>query len=214
MEDAVKNTVCLRVWGDNACFTRLEMKVERVSYDVMTPSAARGILEAILWKPAIRWQITRIDVLKPIRWESVRRNEVGTVISNRSSGLYIEEARQQRAGLFLRDVDYLIHAQFELTDKAGPDDNPLKFAEMFRRRAEKGQCFNQPYLGCREFSAAFAFVNLAEGLPAPILKSSDLGWMLYDIDHSGSEPLPRFFRVAMDNGAIQVPAWDSSEVMG
>jgi CRISPR-associated protein Cas5d len=153
-------------------------------------------------------------VLKPIRWESVRRNEVGTVISNRSSGLYIEEARQQRAGLFLRDVDYLIHAQFELTDKAGPDDNPLKFAEMFRRRAEKGQCFNQPYLGCREFSAAFVFVNLAESLPAPILKSSDLGWMLYDIDHSGSEPLPHFFRVAMDNGTIRVPPWDSSEVMG
>lgn len=97
MEDTVKNTVCLRVWGDNACFTRPEMKVERVSYDVMTPSAARGILEAILWKPAIRWQITRIDVLKPIRWEAVRRNEVGTVISNRSPGLYIEEARQQRA---------------------------------------------------------------------------------------------------------------------
>lgn len=214
MEDAAKNTVCLRVWGENACFTRPEMKVERVSYDVMTPSAARGILEAILWKPAIRWQITRIDVLKPIRWESVRRNEVGTVTSNRSSGLYIEETRQQRAGLFLRDVDYLIHAQFELTDKTGPDDNPLKFAEMFRRRAEKGQCFNQPYLGCREFSAAFVFVNLADGLPAPILESSDLGWMLYDIDHSESEPLPRFFRVAMDNGTIRVPAWGSSEVVG
>lgn len=214
MEDAAKNTVCLRVWGDNACFTRPEMKVERVSYDVMTPSAARGILEAILWKPAIRWQITRIDVLKPIRWESVRRNEVGTVISNRSSGLYIEKARQQRAGLFLRDVDYLIHARFDLTDKAGREDNPLKFYQMFRRRAGKGQCFNQPYLGCREFSAAFTLADPEEGLPVPIPESRDLGWMLYDMDHSGSEPLPRFFRVAMDNGTIQVPAWDSSEVMG
>jgi len=155
-------TVCLRVWGDNACFTRPEMKVERVSYDVITPSAARGILEAILWKPAIRWVVTRIDVLNPIRWESVRRNEVSAVIpaasvraamnkGGGSLGFYIEDVRQQRAGLLLRQVDYLIHAYFEITDKAGAEDNATKFAEMFRRRAEKGQCFNQPYLGCRDF---------------------------------------------------------------
>lgn len=225
MDDAAKNTVCLRVWGDNACFTRPEMKVERVSYDVMTPSAARGILEAILWKPAIRWQITRIDVLKPIRWESVRRNEVESIVSTRNImtamnsgggdlGLYVEDARQQRAGLFLREVDYLIHARFELTAKAGLGDNLLKFAEMFRRRAEKGQCFNQPYLGCREFSAAFAFVDPVDGLPVPLPDSRDLGWMLYDMDHSGKEPVPRFFRAVMDNGAIRVPAWGSGEVVG
>jgi len=218
-------TVCLRVWGDNACFTRPEMKVERVSYDVITPSAARGILEAILWKPAIRWVVTRIDVLNPIRWESVRRNEVSAVIPTASVraamnkgggslGLYIEDVRQQRAGLLLRQVDYLIHAYFEMTDKAGTEDNVTKFAEMFRRRAEKGQCFNQPYLGCREFSAAFAYLDLAGELPIPIAENRDLGWMLYDMDHSGSEPMPRFFRAQMVNGSINVPAWDSAEVMG
>jgi CRISPR-associated protein Cas5d len=111
----------LKVWGDNACFTRPEMKVERVSYDVITPSAARGILEAILWKPAIRWQIAQVDVLKPIRWASVRRNEVGAVMSSRSDGLFIEDQRQQRAGLFLRDVAYVIHAFFDMTAKAGAE---------------------------------------------------------------------------------------------
>lgn len=224
MEDAGNHTVCLRVWGDNACFTRPEMKVERVSYDVMTPSAARGILEAILWKPAIRWQITRIDVLQPVRWESVRRNEVEVVASTRNAmtamgsgrgnrGLYVEDSRQPRAGLFLRNVDYLIHARFELTDKAGADDNPLKFTEMFRRRAEKGQCFNQPYLGCREFSAAFALMDRMEDLPAPIPESRDLGWMLYDMDYKEVELRPRFFRAVMEHGAIRVPDWDSSEVV-
>jgi CRISPR-associated protein Cas5d len=216
-------TVHLRVWGDNACFTRPEMKVERVSYDVMTPSAARGILEAILWKPAIRWIVTRIDVLNPICWESVRRNEVSDVVpvsSVRTAmnkggqlALYIEDKRQQRAGLFLRDVDYLIQAHFELTPKAGPEDNPRKFAEMFRRRAEKGQCFNQPYLGCREFSAGFTWVDAAEDLPSPIAEIRDLGWMLHDIDYSGDEPIPRFFRAALDNGSVYVPPLESEEGM-
>jgi CRISPR-associated protein Cas5d len=200
------------------------MKVERVSYDVMTPSAARGILEAILWKPAIRWVITRIDVLKPIRWASVRRNEIAAVVPVGSVktvmskggqlGLYIEDARQQRAGLLLREVDYLIHARFELTPRAGPDDNPQKFAEMFRRRAEKGQCFNQPYLGCREFAAAFKFVDPAGELPTPIAESLELGWMLYDIDYSGDEPRPRFFRAKLENGMLRVPPPDSEEVKG
>jgi len=115
----------LRVWGPNACFTRPEMKVERVSYDVMTPSAARGVLEAILWKPAIRWIVERIDVLSPIRWESVRRNEVGSTMSPRSACLFVEDQRRQRAGLLLRDVDYVIHARFALTHKAGPDDSAV-----------------------------------------------------------------------------------------
>lgn len=224
MADHAPTAVCLRVWGDNACFTRPEMKVERVSYDVMTPSAARGILEAILWKPAIRWRVTRIDVLAPVRWESVRRNEVDAVVSTRNVltamhsggalGLYVEDARQQRAGLFLRKVDYLIHARFELTDKAGPDENPTKFAGMFRRRAEKGQCFNQPYLGCREFAAAFAFVDPAGELPQPITDSCDLGWMLHDIDYSWGGPIPKFFRAEMRNGSVQVPPLDSEEIRG
>jgi CRISPR-associated protein Cas5d len=202
----------LRVWGRNACFTRPEMKVERVSYDVMTPSAARGILEAILWKPAIRWIVERIDVLKPIRWESVRRNEVGTTISPRSPCLFIEDQRQQRAGLFLRDVDYVIHARFEATDLAGPDDNPTKFQEMFLRRAEKGQCFHRPYLGCREFAADFEPITNGEPLPTPIAETQDLGFMLYDLDFSGATPMPLWFRARLENGRVSIPAADSPEV--
>src|SRR5437867_103010 len=157
---------CLEVWGNYACFTRPEMKVERVSYDVMTPSAARSIFEAILWKPAIRWHVTKVEVLNPIRWVSVRRNEVGAVASSRNLetamrsgtgalGLCIEDERQQRSGLFLRDVAYRIHAYFEILPSAGENNTPGKFLEMFERRAEKGQCVNQPYLGCREFAADF-----------------------------------------------------------
>ncbi len=215
---------CLEVSGDFACFTRPEMKVERVSYDVITPSAARAIFEAILWKPAIRWQVQRIEVLEPIKWINVRRNEVGAVISVRnvnaamrngkgSLGLRIEDDRQQRAGLILRDVRYRIHACFELTGNAGVGDTAVKFAEMFERRTSKGQCFNQPYLGCREFYAAFRPVDpKAEGDP-PIKETRDLGWMLYDMDYSDPEdPRPLFFRAEMKNGAVDVPAFDSEEV--
>jgi len=213
----------LRVWGENACFTRPEMKVERVSYDVMTPSAARGVLEAILWKPAMRWVVERIDVLAPIRWESVRRNEVGSVASASAKELFIEEKRQQRAGLFLRNVDYLVHARFEMTDKAGPEDSVTKFQEMFLRRAEKGQCFHRPYLGCREFAAEFQFVRLNEPLPETIAETRDLGWMLHDIQHDGSKDKnhvhfcvegcrPAFFRAAMENGVIRVPPLGGMEV--
>ncbi|MGB3916840.1 MAG: type I-C CRISPR-associated protein Cas5c, partial [Thiothrix litoralis] len=150
-------TFCLEVSGDFACFTRPEMKVERVSYDVITPSAARAVFEAIFWKPAIRWHIRRIEVLKPIRWINLRRNEVSGVVpagavksamkqGKGNLGMYVEEDRQQRAGLFLRDVRYRLHAEFEMLNN-NPENNPLKFAEMFKRRASKGQCFNQPYLG-------------------------------------------------------------------
>ena len=198
----------LKVWGDNACFTRPEMKVERVSYDVMTPSAARAILEAILWKPAIRWIIERIDVLKPIRWESVRRNEVGSVMSPRTRGIYVEDNRQQRASLLLRDVAYTIHASFELTEKAGPNDSVTKFQEMFLRRAQKGQCFNTPYLGCREFSASFEIIPQNLDLPKPIDENRDLGWMLYDLDFSVDPPRPRFFQAQMRMGVINVPSVD------
>jgi len=199
----------LKVWGRNACFTRPEMKVERVSYDVMTPSAARGVLEAILWKPAMRWKVTQVDVLKPIKWESVRRNEVGAVMSPRTSGLFIEEQRQQRAGLFLRDVAYTIHAYFEKTDKAGEEDTVIKFQEMFLRRAERGQCYHRPYLGCREFAADFEVFTNGKPIPEPISETRDLGWILYDMDFNGKEPMPRFFRANLDNGRMMI---DEKEV--
>lgn len=215
------NEFRLKVWGRNACFTRLEMKVERVSYDVMTPSAARGILEAILWKPAILWKVTQIDVLNPIKWESVRRNEVGAVMSPRTNGFFIEEQRQQRAGLFLRDVAYTVHAYFELTDKATNEDTVVKFTEMFLRRAEKGQCFHRPYFGCREFAVEFeVFIN-GKPLPDPIPETRDLGWMLYDIYHDPSNNKsnphfcndncrPSFFKASLNNGIMMI---DEKEVI-
>lgn len=204
----------LKVWGDNACFTRPEMKVERVSYDVMTPSAARGIVEAIHWKPAIRWHIAQIDVLNPIKWVSVRRNEVGIKMSAASKQIFIEDQRQQRAGLFLRDVAYTIHTFFDLTGKAGTDDNIIKHQEIFLRRAEKGQCFHRPCLGCREFAAYFDVIVEEPFLPRKITETRDLGWMLYDLDFSSKEPKPLFFRASLENGSMKVPAWDSLEVRG
>jgi CRISPR-associated protein Cas5d len=209
------NPFRLRVWGENACFTRPEMKVERVSYDVMTPSAARGILDAILWKPAISWRILQIDVLNPIKWESVRRNEVGAVIPARNVmaamtqgtgtlGLYIEKERQQRAGLFLRDVAYLIHAEFEMTDQLGEGDTVTKFEQMFIRRASNGQCFQRPYFGCREFPVDFEFIQKEAGPIPAIPETRDLGWMLYDLDYSGREPMPQFFHAHMKNGYIDL----------
>ncbi|HCD36190.1 MAG TPA: type I-C CRISPR-associated protein Cas5 [Chlorobium sp.] len=228
-------TFCLEVEGDYACFTRPEMKVERVSYDVITPSAARAIFEAIFWKPAIHWKITKIEVLKPIKWISFRRNEVGAVASPQSNGIIIEDSRQQRAGLFLRDVAYRLHAELvfipaskrteakkaakkTLIDDAeiaaaGKDENPAKYQGMFERRARKGQCFNQPYLGCREFSCNFRLVDNADHERAPILETRDLGFMLYDLDFKNPEsPSPAFYRPQIINGIIDVPSWDSEEV--
>lgn len=212
----------LDVSGDWACFTRPEMKVERVSYDVITPSAARSVFEAILWKPQIRWRITRIEVLNPIRWINLRRNEVGAVVSTRNVqqamnagsgnlGLYIEDERQQRAGLFLRDVAYRLHAELILSPKA--NDPLVKYTEMFARRAAKGQCVNQPYLGCREFAADFRLVaDPATERPA-IAETRDLGWMLHDLDFTNaSDPQPRFFRAEMKNGVILVPPFETGEV--
>ena len=218
-------TYCLEVRGDFACFTRPEMKVERVSYDVITPSAARALFDAILWKPAIRWHIRRIEVLNPIRWINLRRNELGlgSVISERNVktamkqgkgqlGTYIEECRQQRAGLFLRDVRYRLHGGFELLDSS---EGPEKYAEMFQRRARKGQCFNQPYFGCREFSADFRLVDNSEDQTPSIPETRDLGWMLYDLDYSNpASPMPRFFHARLENGVIDVPVWESEEVRG
>ena len=219
-------THCLEVSGDFACFTRPEMKVERVSYDVMTPSSARSIFEAILWKPAIRWRIHKIEVLKPIRWISLRRNEVGAVASVSNAreamargygdlGIFIEEGRQQRAGLFLRDVSYRIHGSFEMTSKAEAGDNEGKFAEMFTRRASRGQCVNQPYLGCREFAGSFNYVEDVGKASPPVQESRELGFMLYDLDFNNpTDPRPRFFRAAMTSGIVAVPDWNSTEVVG
>lgn len=215
-----KRMLSLKVWGDFACFTRPEMKVERVSYDVMTPSAARGVLEAIFWKPQMRWVIHEIDVLKPIQWTNIRRNEVGRKIPvsggtgiNASMkkgygelGMFIEDERQQRAGLLLKDVEYIIHAEIVLTDKAGDGDNVKKYQEMYRRRLRRGQCFHQPYLGCREFAANFKAV---QGDEEPLLESQDLGLMLLDLDYSLTEPVPRFFQAVMVGGKIVVPPMDA-----
>lgn len=218
-------THTIEVWGEFACFTRPEMKVERVSYDVMTPSAARAVFEAIFWRPAIRWQVRRIEVLRPIRWTNLRRNEVGGVVPvgsvrNAMHGgegpvaLYIEEERQQRAGLFLRDVAYRIEAELELTSRATKDEGIAKFSEMFRRRASKGQCFNQPYLGCREFSCAFRYAEADEAPSAPIPESRDLGIMLYDLEFKSEDrPRPRFFRAALREGVLSVPDRESAEVL-
>jgi CRISPR-associated protein Cas5d len=207
--------VKLRVWGDYACFTRPEMKVERVSYDVITPSAARGILEAIHWKPAIRWIVDRIHVLKPIKFSSVRRNEVGSKISSRKAtsamnagsldGLYllVDDVRQQRAATVLRDVDYVIEAHFELTAKAG-DDTEGKHLDIFNRRVAAGQCFHHPCLGTREFAASFAGVEGALPAADASLKGErDLGYMLYDIAFD-NDRLPMFYRPTMVDGVIDV----------
>ena len=206
----------LLVRGDYACFTRPEMKVERVSYDVITPSAARGILEAIHWKPAIRWVIDRIHVLKPIRFESIRRNEVASKIpagkvktamknnSLKGLGLITDQDREQRATLALRDVAYGIEAHFEMTEKAGGADNPAKHLDMFTRRAKTGQCFHRPSLGVREFPAWFEGVEdfPATGLPESA-QNRDLGWMLYDIDFAHGRT-PQFFRARLEKGIIDV----------
>jgi CRISPR-associated protein Cas5d len=226
---------CLEVHGDFACFTRPEMKVERVSYDVITPSAARAIFEAIFWKPAIRWVVRRIEVLKPIKWTSVRRNEVGAVMSGQD-GLFVEKYRQQRAGLFLKDVAYRLHADLvfippgkrpasprplpksledpEACNLRGREENPGKYQAMFERRARKGQCFNHPYLGCREFSVSS--VRLVEDLgkcDPPIEETRDLGFMLYDLDFAvEGGPNPAFFRAKVEKGVLEVPDWDSPEV--
>lgn len=208
---------CLEVSGDFACFTRPEMKVERVSYDLITPSAARAVFESILWKPAIRWHVRRIEVLRPVRWISVRRNEVGSVVSTRNVmttmnegrgqlALYVEDDRQQRAGLLLRDVAYRLHADLEYLSGRAPNDTLTKYAEMFARRAEKGQCVNQPYLGCREFAARFRLVtDPAAEPPAETSVDGDLGWMLYDMDFERPDgPRPTFFRARADRGVLNL----------
>lgn len=233
--------ITLEISGDYALFSRPEMKVERVSYDVITPSAARGVLEAIYWKPQIRWVIDRIRVVNPIQFTNIRRNEIECKIPLRSVtsamkegsgtlGIYVEENRQQRASLLLKDVRYVIHAHIDILDyrfeAGGPkeDEGPIvaKHLDMFRRRARKGQYFHHPYLGCREFPANFRLIEEGEILPEPhpsLLGEKDLGYMLHDIlfdqnpkNLEVKDTSARFFRATMRDGVIDVPPLQAPEV--
>ena len=217
--------VRLHVWAPYGLFTRPELKVERVSYDAMTPSAARGVLEAVHWKPAIRWVVDRIHVLHPIRFTSIRRNEVGhkapvgKIKSALRSGdlttltLRADQDRQQRAATVLVDPAYVIEAHFEMTEKAGPEDNPGKHLDTFNRRAARGQCFHRPCLGTREFAADFALIEPDAPLPSAIAETRDLGLMLWDIDHAASGKPTMFFRAALRDGVVNVPQPGASEVL-
>ncbi|MDO4537005.1 MAG: type I-C CRISPR-associated protein Cas5c [Coriobacteriales bacterium] len=210
--------VRILVSGKRACFTRPEMKVERVSYDVITPSAARGIVEAIYWKPAIRWVIDRIVVLNEIQFETFRRNEVGSKLSYRnakaamfkSAPVYeaASQDRQQRMTVLLKDVAYIVEAHFELTERAGDSDTKAKHYNMVLRRLRKGQCFSQPCLGCREFAADVKLLEDGEQEPKSFYADAgerDLGFMLYDLDFSNpANPQPLFYRAKMDAGVIEV----------
>ena len=223
-------SVSLEVWGDYALFARPEMKTERVSYDVITPSAARGILDAILWHPGMKWRVERIQVCSPIRFTNIRRNEVSQTISARNvraamgkgsealEGLYLatSDCIQQRAAMILRNVHYVIDAYFELTDKAAPSDNKVKFREMARKRIAKGQFYHAPYFGTREFPVQ-KFQECAERPPCPpeLKGEKDLGWMLLDMDFSNPKDIqPRFFRAVMRDGVIDVPDLESEAVKG
>ena len=204
--------VRIECWGDYACFTRPEMKVERVSYDIMTPSAARGLVEAIYWHPGMRYIIDAIGLMSPIQFTNVRRNEVkskilsSSVLKNGTSGepLGIGTTQEivQRASTILKDVHYYIDLHFKMTEKANAGDNPGKFKEMLSRRARKGQCYHQPYLGCREFPASFRLVEDDEVVQV-YPESRDLGYMLYDMDYSdGEHIIPRFFRAKLEDGVL------------
>ncbi len=224
----------LHVWGNYALFTRPELKVERQSYDVMTPSAARGILEAIHWKPQIRWVIDRIHVLTPIRFQQIRRNEVGhkapagkiRQAMNRGDleglQLLVDEDRQQRAATVLVQPAYVIEAHFLLTPRADASDSEGKHLDIFNRRAARGQCFHQPCLGTREFAAHFALIEPGAPLPARAPEAEtaelgfgtprDLGFMLWDIDHAAPGRPSLLFRAGLRDGVLEVPAPGSPEV--
>lgn len=219
-------SVLVEVWGDYACFSRPEMKVERVSYDVMTPSAARGLLEAIYWHPGMKWVIDRIYVCNPIRFTNIRRNEVKDTISTRNARAVMEhgggelylatpECIQQRAAMVLRDVHYVIEAHFDMTTRANETDNPGKFQEIMRRRLEKGQFYHQPCFGVREFPANFRPCTRLPDCPEELLGEKDLGWMLLDMDYRDKANItPKFFRATLHNGVLEVPPMYSQEVMG
>lgn len=219
-------SIRLEVWGGYACFSRPEMKVERVSYDVMTPSAARGLLEAIFWHPGLRYTIDRIHVCSPIRFSNLRRNEVKSTISARSARTVMERGKgelwldtfadiQQRAAMVLRDVRYVIEAHFDMIDKAAPGDNPGKFQDILKRRIERGQFYHQPYFGCREFPAHFKLCEAISPCPEELEGERDLGYMLWDLDYSDPENIsPLFFRAKLIDGVLNVPTRESGEVIG
>lgn len=217
----------VEVWGDYALFTRPEMKTERVSYDVMTPSAARGLLESIYWHPGMKWCIDRIHVCSPIRFTNIRRNEVKDTISARKVKTVMEkgqgelylatpESIQQRAAMVLRDVHYVIDARFDLTENAAPGDNAgRKFQDIIKRRLERGQCYSMPYFGTREFPAHFRRCTELPPCPDELKGVRDLGWMLLDMDYTNPQNItPRFFRASLTDGVMVVPPWDSEEVRG
>lgn len=208
------STFRVRVRGDLACFTRPEFSTERVSYELITPSAARGVLEAILWKPAIRWEVFSVSLLSPVRWIEFRRNEVNSRISTHDAAaaalngghlreFYADEDRAQRNTLALRDVDYLIEARIHITGRAGSEDTPVKFQQMFLRRLERGQQHYQPYLGCREFPA---WVEPVRGMPERVDETRSLGLMLHDIEF-GAQNEARFFDARLEHGVLRVPEW-------
>lgn len=204
MKEVKKYT--LETWAPMACFTRPEMKVERVSYEVITPSAARAVFEAVFWKPQLRWQVVRIEVLCPIAFMHLRRNEVASMTSIKKPYILASNYRQQRSSLVLRNVRYRITAEMEVhTERLRTDETHEKYHAMFLRRASRGQCFVQPYLGCREFSADWRLVGVEEPC-TPIKESKDLGIMLYDIDFTNVlSPTPIFYRAVMNDGIIHVP---------
>lgn len=217
-------SISLEVWGNYACFTRPEMKVERVSYDVMTPSAARGILEAIYWHPGLSWVIDQIQVCSSIRFTNIRRNEVKDVISARNvrtamtrgdRELYLATPNsiQQRAAMVLKDVRYIIDAHFELTDNMAPTDSAAKFQSIMSRRIDKGQFYHQPCFGVREFPAHFQMCTGRPVCPDELKGERDLGWMLMDMDYSDPANIrPKFFRAIMRDGVIKIPSGKSEEV--
>ena len=216
----------LEVWGDYALFSRPEMKTERVSYDIMTPSAARGILEAIYWHPGLRYHIDRIYVRSPIQFTNIRRNEVKSVVNARAAEAAMKKGRgelwivtsediQQRAAMILKNVHYVIEAHFEMTEKAAAGDNPGKFQDILKRRICKGQFYHQPYFGCREFPVNFALCEKMPPCPQELKGERDLGYMLYDMDYSDAKNIrPLFFRAVMKDGMIEVPSRESQEVKG
>ena len=237
-------SMLIEVWGDYACFTRPEMKTERVSYDMITPSAARGLVEAIYWHPGLRYTVDRIYLLKPfgldpvdeasteeytqrpIRFTNIRRNEVKSTLSARSARTVMERGKgelylctsddiQQRAALLLRDVRYVIEAHFDMTSQAAPGDNPGKFQDIVKRRIKKGQFYHQPCFGCREFPAHFRWCEELPPCPKELLGERDLGWILYDMDYTNPEDIrPLFFRGTLRDGVLEVPARESGEVRG
>lgn len=202
----------IEVWGDYACFSRPEMKTERVSYDIITPSAARGLVEAIYWHPGLKYHIDRVYLLSPIRFTNIRRNEVkSTLLASAALSaakgeaapfLYTSADIVQRASMVLQDVHYVIECHFTMTDKAAPGDNPGKFQDILRRRLNKGQCYHQPCFGCREFPANFREWPAGESIPAlPV--TQDLGFMLYDLDYSDPANIrSQFFRAKLENGVL------------